>query len=111
MIVILTSDIDPLCTSRPSGVRARPFRGSTSLAKTDFKDADAFIQRIKAGTCGVVASKNSRMLRTLIENFTGGAMQGIDVPDHRRRGRSGEPQHTGELRGRRHAQRGQRTRR
>ena len=75
-IIILTSDIDPLY--RQTLGRAREaFPGIDVLSKADFKDAAAFVQRIKAGPCAIVASKNARILRTLIENFTTGNVHGL----------------------------------
>jgi hypothetical protein len=75
-IIILTSDIDPLYQQTLGRVR-EAFPGIDVLSKADFKDAEAFLRRIKAGTCAVVASKNARILRTLIENFTTGSVRGL----------------------------------
>ena len=61
------------------------------IGKKDFKDANAFLERIKGGTCAIVTTKNSRMLNTLIENFKKGESPRTELPDHRRRGGSGQP--------------------
>src|SRR5258708_27284760 len=66
-IIILTSDIDPLYQQTLGRVQ-EAFPGIDIIGKKDFKDADAFIQRIKAETCAIVTSKNSGLLKTLIEN-------------------------------------------
>src|SRR5205823_3465579 len=70
-IVILTSDIDPLYEQTIGRVR-EAFPGIDIVGKKEFKDADAFLQRIKSGTCAIVTTKNSGMLRTLIQNFKKG---------------------------------------
>jgi hypothetical protein len=76
VIVILTSDIDPLYQQTLARVR-EAFPGIDVLAKSDFKDSDAFTSRIKAGTCAIVTSKNSRILQTLIDNFSSGRFRGL----------------------------------
>jgi hypothetical protein len=76
VIVILTSDIDPLYRQTLARVR-EAFPGLDILGKTDLRDKEAFIQRIKAGPCAIVTSKNSRILRTLIENFSPGNARGL----------------------------------
>ena len=70
-IIILTSDIDPLYQQTLGRVQ-EAFPGIDIISKKDFKDADAFIQRIKSETCAIVTSKNSGLLKTLIENFKNG---------------------------------------
>ncbi|BAV32582.1 hypothetical protein SCL_0260 [Sulfuricaulis limicola] len=75
-IVILTSDIDPLYQQTLGRVQ-EAFPGIDIIGKKDFKDADAFIQRIKGETCAIVTSKNSGLLRTLIENFKKGRVRGL----------------------------------
>ena len=47
------------------------------IGKKEFKDARAFLERIKGGTCVIVTTKNSRMLNTLIENFKKGRVRGL----------------------------------
>ncbi len=75
-IIILTSDIDPLYEQTLGRVQ-EAFPGIDIIGKKDFKDADAFIQRIKGGTCAIVTSKNSGLLRTLVENFRKGRVRGL----------------------------------
>ncbi len=75
-IIILTSDIDPLYEQTLGRVQ-EAFPGIDIIGRKDFKDADAFLQRVKGGTCAIVTSKNSRLLRTLIENFKGGKVRGL----------------------------------
>src|SRR6266446_9417295 len=74
-IVILTSDNDPLY-EQTLGRAQEAFPGMDIISKKDFKDADAFLQRIK-GTCAVVTTKNSGMLTTLVENFKKGNVKGL----------------------------------
>src|SRR6266849_6197913 len=52
-IIILTSDNDPLYDQTLGRVR-QAFPGIDIIGKNDFKDADAFLQRIKSGTCAIV---------------------------------------------------------
>jgi hypothetical protein len=75
-IVILTSDNDPLYEQTLSRVH-EAFPGMDIIGKRDFHDADAFIQRIKVGTCAIVTTKNSGRLGALIENFTKGRVRGL----------------------------------
>lgn len=75
-IIVLTSDNDPLYDQTLGRVR-EAFPGIDIMGKKDFKDADAFLQRIKSGTCAIVTTKNSSMLNTLIENFTKGRVRGL----------------------------------
>ncbi len=75
-IVILTSDNDPLY-EQTLGRARQAFPGMDIMGKNDFKDADAFLQRIKGGTCAIVTTKNARMLNTLIENFKKGRVRGL----------------------------------
>jgi hypothetical protein len=75
-IVILTSDIDPLYEQTLGRVQ-EAFPGIDIIGKKDFKDPDAFLQRIKGGTCAIVTTKNARLLRTLIENFRHGKVKGL----------------------------------
>jgi hypothetical protein len=75
-IIILTSDIDPLYEQTLGRVQ-ESFPGIDIIGKKDFKDADAFLQRIKGGTCAIVTTKNSGLLNTLIENFKKGRVRGL----------------------------------
>src|ERR1700730_10888804 len=75
-IIILTSDIDPLY-EQTLGRAQEAFPGIDIISKRDFKDADGFLQRIKQGTCAIVTTKNSGLLRTLIQNFKKGKVRGL----------------------------------
>lgn len=75
-IIILTSDNDPLY-EQTLGRAQEAFPGMDIISKRDFKDADAFLQRIKGGTCAVVTTKNSGLLRTLVQNFKKGNLKGL----------------------------------
>lgn len=77
-IIILTSDNDALYAQTLSRVR-QAFPGMDILAKSDFKDPDAFIQRIRSGTCCIVTTKNGSLLDTLIENFKSGNVKGVSA--------------------------------
>jgi hypothetical protein len=70
-IIILTSDSDPLYNQTLARIQ-EAFPGIDIIGKNDFKDLDAFVQRIKAGPCAIVTTKNSGRLNTLIENFEEG---------------------------------------
>lgn len=75
-IIILTSDNDPLY-EQTLGRAQEAFPGMDIVGKKDFKDAEAFLQRIKGGTCAVVTTKNSGLLTTLVENFKKGNLKGL----------------------------------
>ena len=75
-IIILTSDNDPLYDQTLGRVR-EAFPGIDILGKNDFKDDDAFRERIKGSTCAIVTTKNSSRLKTLIENFSKGRVRGL----------------------------------
>ncbi|MEA2992573.1 MAG: hypothetical protein QOD40_1493 [Alphaproteobacteria bacterium] len=75
-IIILTADNDPLYDQTLGRVQ-EAFPGIDILGKSDFKDDDAFLERIKGGTCAIVATKNASRLKTLIENFTKGKVRGL----------------------------------
>lgn len=75
-IIILTSDNDPLYEQTLGRVR-ESFPAIDIIGKNDFKDADAFLQRIKDGTCAIVTTKNSGRLKTLIENLKKGRVRGL----------------------------------
>lgn len=75
-IIILTSDNDPLY-EQTLGRAQEAFPGLDIIGKKDFKDADAFLERIKGGTCAIVTTKNSGLLNTLIENFKKGNVRGL----------------------------------
>src|SRR3990172_12915833 len=77
-ILILTSDIDPLYEQTLGRVQ-EAFPGIDIIGKKDFKNADAFLQRIKGGTCAIVTTKNAGLLNTLIENFKKGRVRGLGL--------------------------------
>src|SRR5712691_10345690 len=70
-IIILTSDDDPLY-EQTLGRAQEAFPGIDIMGKKDFKDGDAFLQRIMGGTCAIVTTKNSGLLKSLGENFKKG---------------------------------------
>ncbi len=75
-ILVLTSDNDPLYAQTLDRIR-ESFPGMDIIAKADFRNADAFLERIKRGTCAIVTTKNARLLKTLIENFKVGNVRGL----------------------------------
>ena len=75
-IIILTSDNDPLY-EQTLGRAQEAFPGIDILAKKDFRDADAFLQRVKSGATAIITTKNSGLLRTLIGNFKKGRVRGL----------------------------------
>jgi hypothetical protein len=75
-VIILTSDNDALYEQTLGRVRAA-FPGMDILGKKDFKDINAFLQRIRATTCALVATKNASILKTLIQNFAKGNVKGL----------------------------------
>jgi hypothetical protein len=75
-IIILTSDIEPLY-EQTLGRAQEAFPGMDILGKKDFKDPNAFLQRIKGSTCVVVTTKNSGLLKNLIDNFKQGNVKGL----------------------------------
>jgi hypothetical protein len=75
-IIILTSDNDPLYDQTLARAR-EAFPGIDIIGKADFKDVDAFLQRLKGGTCAIVTTKNSGLLKTLVENLKRGNVKGL----------------------------------
>jgi hypothetical protein len=75
-IIILTSDNDPLYEQTLGRVQ-EAFPGIDIIGKNDFKDADAFLQRVKQSTCAIVSTKNASRLGTLIQNFKKGKVRGL----------------------------------
>lgn len=75
-IIILTSDNDPLY-EQTLGRAREAFPGIDIIGKKEFKDIDSFLQRVKSGTCAIVTTKNSGLLKTLIENFKTGRVRGL----------------------------------
>lgn len=75
-LLILTSDNDPLYEQTLGRVQ-EAFPGMDIIGKQDFKDNDAFIRRIKGGTCAIITTKNVKILGTLVQNFTTGNVRGL----------------------------------
>jgi hypothetical protein len=75
-ILIFTTDNDPLY-EQTLGRAREAFPGMDILGKSDFKDTQAFLQRIKGGTCAIVTTKNAKLLGTLIDNFKAGRVRGL----------------------------------
>lgn len=75
-IIILTSDIAPLYEQTLARVQ-EAFPGVDIIGKSDFKDADSFIKRLRGGVCAIVTTKNARMLHTIIENLKKGRVRGL----------------------------------
>jgi hypothetical protein len=75
-IIILTSDIEPLYEQTLGRVR-EAFPGIDIIGKKEFKDTEAFLQRVKSATCAIVTSKNSGILEDLIYNFKKGNLKGL----------------------------------
>src|ERR1700730_15304455 len=75
-IIILTSDIDPLY-EQTLGRAQEAFPGIDILGRKDFRDVNAFVERIREGNCAIVTSKNSGRLNELIENFKKGNLKGL----------------------------------
>jgi|CZKH01.1.fsa_nt_gi hypothetical protein len=75
-LIVLTSDNDPLY-EQTFGRAQEAFPGMDIIGKKDFKDSNAFLQRIKGGTCVIVTTKNSGLLTTLGDNFKKGNVKGL----------------------------------
>lgn len=75
-LIILTSDSDPLYDQTLGRVQ-EAFPGIDIISKTDLRDVRAFVQRIKSGTCAIVATKNASILRTLLENLRSVNVSGL----------------------------------
>jgi hypothetical protein len=75
-LIVLTSDSDPLYEQTLRRAQ-QALPGIDIIGKKEFKDLDAFLQRIKRGTCAIVTTKNSGLLNTLIENFQKGRVRGL----------------------------------
>jgi hypothetical protein len=75
-IIILTSDIDPLYEQTLGRIQ-EAFPGIDIIGKKDFKDVDAFLQRVKSETCAIVTTKNASLLKTLVDNFKIGKVKGL----------------------------------
>ncbi len=75
-VIVLTSDNDALYDQTLGRVQ-EAFPGMDILGKPDCKDQKGFLQRIKSGTCAIVATKNASVLGTLIENLKKGNVKGL----------------------------------
>ncbi len=75
-IIILTSDNDALYDQTLGRVQ-EAFPGMDILGKSDCRDQQGFLQRIKSGTCAIVATKNASVLGTLLENLKKGNVKGL----------------------------------
>ena len=75
-IIVLTSDNDPLYEQTLGRVR-EAFPGIDIIGKTDFKDGQAFLKRLKSGTCAIVTTKNGSRLDALIDNLKAGNLKGL----------------------------------
>ncbi|MEP9386560.1 Z1 domain-containing protein [Mesorhizobium sp. KR9-304] len=75
-LIVLTSDNDALYEQTLGRIR-EAFPGIDILGKPDFKDTEAFLRRIKGGTCAIVATKNGSRLDALIQNFQKGNVKGL----------------------------------
>jgi Z1 domain len=75
-IIVLTSDNDALYDQTLGRVQ-EAFPGMDILGKPDCKDQQGFLQRVKSGTCAIVATKNASVLGTIIENLKKGNLKGL----------------------------------
>lgn len=75
-IIVLTSDNDALYDQTLGRVQ-EAFPGMDILGKPDCRDQQGFLQRIKSGTCAIVATKNASVLGTIIENLKKGNVKGL----------------------------------
>ena len=75
-LIVLTSDIDPLYEQTRGRIQ-EAFPAMDILGKVDLREPDAFLQRIRRGTCAIVVTKNGSILKALIENLKGGNVRGL----------------------------------
>lgn len=75
-LIVLTSDIEPLYNQTLGRIQ-EAFPGMDIIGKSEFRDADSFLQRIRTGTCAIVTTKNASRLHALIENFKKGNVKGL----------------------------------
>ncbi len=75
-LLVLTSDIDPLYEQTLGRIR-EAFPGIDVIGRTEFKNRDEFLRRVKSGQTAIVTTKNASMLKTLVENFTAGNVKGL----------------------------------
>lgn len=75
-ILILTSDIDPLYLQTLGRIQ-EAFPGMDVLGKSDIRDDDSLVKRLRGATCAIVMTKNGRLLETLIEALKKGNLRGL----------------------------------
>ncbi|HJR74295.1 MAG TPA: Z1 domain-containing protein [Luteimonas sp.] len=75
-LIIFTSDNDALY-EQTLGRAREAFPAMDVMGKGDYKDSEAFLQRVKNNTCVLVTTKNSGILKTLIENFKKGNLRNL----------------------------------
>lgn len=75
-LIILTSDIEPLYEQTLGRIH-EAFPGIDIIGKKEFRDGEAFLRRIKIGTCAIVTSKNAHMLSALIQYLKKGNVRGL----------------------------------
>ncbi len=68
VIIILTSDIDPLYDQTLARA-SEAFPGMDILGKSDLRDHESFSARLKSSVCAVVMTKNGALLKNLIDNL------------------------------------------
>lgn len=75
-ILILTSDIDPLYLQTLGRIQ-EAFPGMDVLGKTDIRDDDSLVKRLRGATCAIVITKNGRLLSTLTDVLRKGNVRGL----------------------------------
>lgn len=68
VLIILTSDIDPLYDQTLARA-SEAFPGMDILGKADLRDHESFTGRLKSSVCAIVMTKNGAHLGSLIENL------------------------------------------
>jgi len=74
LIVLLTSDIDPLY-AQTLGRAQEAFPGMDVIGKHDIHDPTSLLRRLKKNPCCIVMTKNSRMLGSITECFKQGNLR------------------------------------
>ena len=74
-LVVLTSDNDPLYAQTLGRIR-EALPGMDILGKSDLRDASAFTNRVRGGSCAIVLTKNASILRTVNENLIKAKLKG-----------------------------------
>lgn len=75
-ILVLTSDIDPLYLQTLGRIQ-EAFPGMDVLGKSDIRDDDSLVKRLRGATCAIVMTKNGRLLATLVEALKKGNVRGL----------------------------------